>query len=753
MGFDAIRKAGWRQALKHAVRLSIRDALNEALANHQQGRFREADRLYQEVLEQQPTNSDALHLSGVLAMQTGNPKLAVERILRAIAFARNPDFYSHLGEAYRQIADLERAIQACRAALMIDPQHAGALNNLGVALTEHGRVAEARDALSEAVRLNPGFAAAHNNLGNALRMLGSREDAIAAFRRAIAAEPAYGEAHSNLGQLLLEQMNVADALEHCRRAVALLPNMPQAHNNLGNALREAGLLGQAKRSYAQALHLNPRNGMILGNIAQALQEEGRLDEALTWYDRALQADPSSARTYANLGSCLAEQERKVEARTAYEEALRRDPTWADANAGLAGILRDEGEYEQAIAHCRKAISTKPELSAGHAGIGQAYMELGRLGEAEQAFRDAIRRDPENGSGYASLGALLRGRLPDEDLARMQLLAGTLVRKSRLMPLHFALAHVLDARGQFAEAAEHAAKANTLQQEQSLNQDRAFDLEQHRSFVEKICSTFTPEFFERSRGVGIDNQVPIFILGLPRSGTTLVEQILASHSLVQGGGELPFIGECFDALPAICGVNAAPLECVPQLNQKSAEEVARRYLERLPRLGAGKTRITDKMPDNYLHVGFLHLLFPRARIIHCRRDLRDVALSCWLTNFRSIRWASTEEHIAERIREYLRVTHHWNRVLPNRMLEIQYEELVENQETTVRRMLDWVGFAWDDACLNFQANPRPVRTASVVQVREPVYRRSVGRWRAYYPFLRGLFDQVPDQALRATHPKV
>jgi hypothetical protein len=209
--------------------------------------------------------------------------------------------------------------------------------------------------------------------------------------------------------------------------------------------------------------------------------------------------------------------------------------------------------------------------------------------------------------------------------------------------------------------------------------------------------------------------------------------------------LLFAGECFEALPTICGITASPLECILRLDEKTAGEAARRYLDRLPHLGVGKTRITDKMPDNYLHVGFLHLLFPRARIIHCRRDLRDIALSCWITSFRAIRWASKEDDIAERIREYVRVTEHWRRVLPNRMLEVQYEALVESPEAVVRRMLEWLGLDWEDSCLKFHESPRPVRTASVVQVREPVYRRSVGRWRGYTPFLQSLFDKLSASA--------
>ncbi len=724
------------------MRVRIADALKDALAHQQQGRFLEADRLYREVIEQQPDNADALHLAGVLAMQTGNPGLAVERILRAIAIAGNADFYAHLGEAYRQLGDLERATDACRGALRTDPRHIHALNNLGVALLDQGKNSAARDVLAEAVRVSPGFAIAHNNLGNALRLLGDRDAALSAFRHAVEADPACGEAHSNLGQLLLEIHQRSSALEHCRRAVALQPHLPHAHNNLGNALREVGRLEDAKQSYAQALRLDPRNALILCNMAQALQEEGYLDEALSWYQEALQADRSSPRTHWNFASCLEELERFADARKAYEEALTHGPACAEAHAGLGRILREEGHYERALAHYRKAIETNPDLSPAYTGHALVCAELGRFDEEEQMLRDAIRCDPENGGAFALLAALLRRRLPDEDLESMRRLASAAARESRMPALHFGLAQALDARGRFAEAAEHAEKGNVLQAERWKRRGQEYDPDEHRAFVELVRTTFTPELFERARGLGVGSELPVFIVGLPRSGTTLVEQILASHSRVEAAGELKHARECFESLPTVCGISGTPFDCIRHLDEKSAGELASRYLGELSRLGHGKTRITDKMPENYLYVGLLHLLFPNARIIHCRRDLRDVAVSCWLTNFRSIRWASKQEHIAERIYEYVRITDHWRRVLPNRMLEVQYEEIVENLELVARRILDWLGLDWEDACLKFHESPRPVRTASLVQVREPVYRGSVARWKGYDPSLRSLFDKLP-----------
>jgi hypothetical protein len=245
---------------------------------------------------------------------------------------------------------------------------------------------------------------------------------------------------------------------------------------------------------------------------------------------------------------------------------------------------------------------------------------------------------------------------------------------------------------------------------------------------------------------------VFIVGLPRSGTTLTEQILASHPQVHGAGELRLAGEAFKSLPGVqCARRAAlgpddaqnfwPPESVRQLQPADVEYCARRHLERLTGLNPRALRVVDKLPDNYLYLGWIASMFPQARIIHCRRDLRDTALSCWMTNFKSVRWACDPGEIGHRCGEYRRLMEHWRRQLPISFLEIDYEETVADLEGVARRLIAWIGLEWDPACLNFHQTQRPVRTASVSQVRQPVYSKSVGRWSNYAPFLPELFGPL------------
>jgi hypothetical protein len=293
---------------------------------------------------------------------------------------------------------------------------------------------------------------------------------------------------------------------------------------------------------------------------------------------------------------------------------------------------------------------------------------------------------------------------------------------------FGLAHVLDARGDFDRAARILEEANALQHSELRRRGRGYIPAAHRAFVDQLIATFSIEFFERTRGFGLETERPVFVVGLPRSGTTLVEQILGSHPRAFPAGELRLMQRAVEGPPA----------SVASLDAAAAKALAQRHLDALDAIAPGADRVIDKMPENLLYLGLIAVLFPRAAIIHCRRDLRDVALSCWITDFGEIRWASDVEAIRSRIFESRRVFEHWRRVLPTPVLEVDYEQLVADPETHSRRIVEHCRLDWSPACLNFAGSTRAVRTASTAQVRSPIYRTSVGRWRNYEKALAPLF---------------
>jgi tetratricopeptide (TPR) repeat protein len=727
------------------------DDFASAVQHHLNGGLDQAAKIYQAILARNPRHTDALHLLGVVAYQQGNPQHACTLIGQAIALQPSvASYYANLAEVYRATGQLERAIACCRSALALQPDFPEAANNLGLALLAQGNAAAAIVQFQAALRARPDDALIHNNLGSALRLQGDLASALAAFRQAAQLDPALAEAHSNLGQLLLEQQQLEPALLHCREAARLRPDLPEAQNNLGNVLRELGQLSEARACYEDALRLKPDLALTYSNLGQALQEEGCLQEAIAWYQRGLQRDPSSARIHCHLASALEEQEDFDAAVARYRLALQLNPGYAEAHNGLGFVLHEQGKFAEAVSEYREVLRLKPDFATGYCNLGNILEELGSFEEALAVFREALRRDPHHAGAYSLLATMLRGRLPAEDLQAMRrLLARPHLTLAKRLALHFGLAQVLDANGAYAEAAEHLRQGNSLCRALWKKQGKTYDPAAHSQLVSDLIQAFTPEFFARERG-GVDSEVPVFIVGLPRSGTTLTEQILASHSQVHGAGELNYARQSFDALPRVLNQAVLPIEALSQIQPAAIRQLAQWHLARLRELDAHAARIVDKMPDNYLFLGWLSLLFPRAKFIHCRRDLRDVAVSCWMTNFRHIRWAADPEHLAARFREYQRLMDHWRAVLPIDVFEVDYEETVADLEGVARRLVAWCGLEWQPACLDFHQTSRPVRTASVTQVRQPVYTRSVARWKHYEAALAPLFQQLRLDSAQENH---
>ncbi len=728
--------------------------LHTALALHQQGRLAEAVQLYQHLLRHTPNHPEVLHLLGVARHQQGHHQEAVDLIGRAITLQPGAAaFHCNLGEAHRALGNLDTAAECYQAALQLRPDYAEARNNLGVVAFARQRWQEAEEQFAEAVRLQPRDARFHGHLADARREQGKVQAAVAAYQEALRLNPHSAHAHCNLGPLLLLRGQPTEAVEHCRQATAIQPDLAEAFICLGRCLRDLGQFAEAMTAFEHALELAPRSAMLAANIGRAWQEMGDLAEALGWYERALRLEPTLLYARCTRADALREAGQVEGAISQYRQILREYPAYMEAHIGLGQALWDQGEAGGAVACYQHATQLRPEMAGIHADLGRVLASAGDLDGSVRSYRDALRRNPRCVPALGGLATTLRGQLPEEDFVRLEaLLADPLLSAGRQATLHYGLAQVQDGQGHYERAAEHMVRANALQKAHWSERNKTYDPQAHTAFVDRLLEVFTSEFFLRVGSFGLASERPVFVVGMPRSGTTLTEQILASHPRVFGAGERTFASLGLSRLPGLMGHSGRPLpeqavECCASITPEIVQQSAEWHLQQLAELdGDVAARIVDKLPDNYQLVGYLAALFPEARIIHCRRDLRDVALSCWLTNFAYLLWSVDLEHIAHRLEQYVRVTDHWRQVLPGRMLEIDYEQLVADAEGTSRRLIAWLGLEWHDDCLHFHQTERLVRTASVTQVRQPIYRRSVARWRRYESMLAPLLDHLHRRGL-------
>ena len=722
----------------------MQDLLSTAVEMHQAGRLGSAAPLYRKVLAGDPENADALHLLGVCCHQQGDHGRAVELMGRAVVLQPNvPAFHANLAEAYRALGQYERAAGCCRAALRLLPDYPEALCNLGLALQALGRRREAVVYFRTALRIRPDFALVHSNLGISLRELGRADAALDHLRRAVELDPLSAPGRTNLGQLLLDLGRPEEALPHCREAVRLRPDWAALHHNLGNALRSLGRLVEARAAYLEALRLDPNLALAHAHLGLTLQAENKLGDALVWLKQAVELAPDDATFWEHLAELHGEREDHAEAIPCWQRVLTLNPGAVGAHLSLGWALQEEGRPAEAGRHYEDAARLQPDSAVARLHLGGLREEQGDLAGAEAAFREALRLQPAYALPHARLATLLRGKLPDADRAALEArLTDPHLATGFRARLLFGLAHVLDAKGDFARAADCLRQANARVLELARGR-RDYSPEEHDRFVDGLLRAFHRDFFARTAGAGLNTKRPVFIFGLPRSGTTLVEQVLASHPRIHGAGELRLARQSLEAIPETLGRPGSPLDGVAHLDAEALRRLGRRHLDALRELDGGRAEcIVDKMPDNYLYLGLLAAMFPNAVFIHCRRDLRDVAVSCWMTDFRSIRWSNHPDHIAHRFRQYRRVMEHWRAVLPAPIHEVDYEETVADLEGVARRLLTACGQEWDPACLEFHRTNRPVRTASVAQVRQPVYKQSVARWKNYERELASLFAALP-----------
>lgn len=730
--------------------------LSMARTMYLQGRFLEAENAYQEALGCRPDDVEALEGLGALAYQSGRVEMAASMFARVTTI--RPDtavYHENLAETLRLLKRYDEADDHVKTALELNPSRPEGWNISGLIAFNQERYCTAESSFREAIRLKPGYADALVNLGSTLQALGKLADAAGMLRKALRFQPDHVAALTNLGQFLVNigDPNFLDEAETlCRRAVNLAPRLPQALNGLGNVLRRQNRLEEAMQWYQRALQAEPSWSKTRHNIGHLLRDSGQYEDAARAFEDALTIDADLARYHANFGHLAADRKDHVKAAEHFRLALVHDECLTEAHHGLGLALLEQGRLDEAEACFREAlvrINANPEGTL--LAIARLQSERGEFELANHTARDALKLQPNLAGAFCQLALNLKDRMPDADLHRLEELRNQKYLPNNIRgPVHFSLAGIYDAKGLHARAAELLHTANALQASARATRGDVYDPDEYSVLVDRIIDSFTPEFIARTRGLGDPDRRPTFVVGFPRSGTTLVEQILASHPEVHGAGELPDLQVLFQTLPELVGQPAwDPFVSLNSLNEEIATAFAHRYLHRLESLASSSSRVVDKMPENFHLLGLIASVLTGAKVIVCTRDIRDVAVSCWQAGFATIPWANQFEHIARRLVDHERLLEHWRRVGPVSWLEVRYEELVGDVAGHSRQLINFLGLDWDPACLEFHSTRRVVRTASMVQVRQPAHSRSVGRWKHYEESLHPLFQAIDRLSLLAS----
>jgi tetratricopeptide (TPR) repeat protein len=613
---------------------------------------------------------------------------------------------------------------------------------LGGILQRQGK--DALPTLQKAVKLNPDDAVAHLNLGDALKNLGRFDQAAASYQRAIQLDPDYAEAYCNLGTAFRRLGRLDDAVANYRNSIALKPDFALAYYNLGNVLKELVQLDAAVSSYRSAVEIRPEFFEAHFNLSAALKDLQQFDSALESNRRALQIKPDFAEGHNNLGDILKELGQFEDALASYQKATELKPDYVEAHKNMGVVLQRCEQFDAAEASFRKALEFDARYIEALLGIGHLYVVKGESKEAEASIKRILEIYPDNLDARLMLAGLKKARVDDENLAALLTTKEAVINghsnlsNQKVTQLNFVLGKCFDDVGDHDKAFSYFIEGCKLKRATiEYDSTRAT---QHFSAIKQIFNRAT---IERLKGGGHPSDLPIFVLGMPRSGTTLTEQIIAGHPDVYGAGELPDLNMI--AQRRVKGSNSSFPKNIAYIDQASLATWAADYVAGLQRRAPDSRHITDKMPANFFFIGLIHLMLPNAKIIHVNRNPVDTCLSCFMQLFSGGNEQTYD--LAELGRyyvDYVRLMDHWRDVLPaGSFLDVRYEDIVTDLESQARHIIDFCDMQWNDACIDFHKHHRPVNTASMTQVRQPIYKSSVERWRKYERFLGPLLDELGD----------
>ncbi len=693
------------------VTIPIEKAMERAHKLYSAGQLAPAAQVCSQLVAQRPRMAEAHNLMATIQHAQGNSAAAVKSMQRAIHLnGNNAQFYTNLGEMERQRGKLPEALVALRRATSLDPKSSHAHNNLGIVHYDRRNFREAVKCYEQAIAINERFPEAHNNLGNALRALGKNEEALEQYQQALLIRANYPQAYNNMAAILRTQDQVVEAEHAYRRAITLKPSYLEAYNNLASLLVEHDRSDEALRMLGDALEINATHVPTLLQVARIQLTKGSYTQAEHACGLAVKEDPNSAEAHALLGEVLHETDHFVEALASLETAL---------------ILR-------------------PRFIEAHNHYGVCLKSVGRLEEAREQFLKTLELNPRAYGCYANLGDLQKFTPDNPQFLAMEKIMAEASDPTRegYMPLHFGLGKAYEDLGEYDKAFSHFQTGTSLKRAKlEYNEEEAF------AFFDSIRDTFNADFLANPPFEGNLSPLPIFIIGMPRSGSTLVEQVLSSHPEIFGAGEIKEFSRRLTGLRSRFPSLPKYPQIATKMNKEQYKIVADGYLATLESYAPTASRVTDKLLTNYYFVGILHVMFPNAKFVHCKRNPVDTCLSAYTKLFKDDMPHSYEfGELGRYYKKYEELMAYWDEVLsPGVMQTVVYEDVVNDLETSAHELVDFIGLPWDPACLSFHESARPVKTASVVQVRQPVYKTSVEKWRHYGSRLQPLLDALGYEA--------
>ena len=717
--------------MSQSQQLTIEQAISRAEKAAKQGNAAVARQLYNSVLQHKPSHPIATQgLSELQKELPHNPSVQAQMA--------NPsqDQLNALINLYHS-GQMLKTEQACKELLQSYPQSLIVLNLLGAILPRQGQLQQAVQVFNQIIRLQPDDAEVYSNRGVVLTELGRLEEAVHSHDRAIQLKPSFAEAYCNRGIALTKLGQLEEAVANYDKAIELKPDFAGAYCSRGNVLIGLRQLEEAVASYNRVIQLKPDFAEAYYNRSDALMDLGQLEEAVASYDKAIELKPDYAEAYCNRGNVLIELRQLEEAVASYDKAIELKPDFAEAYYNRGNALTELGQLEAAVASYDKTIELQPDFAEAYYNCGNALTELGQLEAAVESYDKAIELQPDCAEAYYNLSLLKKFKPEDPQIGAMEsLYMDSEASEQDHIHLCFALAKAYDDLDDYDKCFACLDEGNRRRQKE-LN----YNIETDRRMVAKVKSIFSSGSL--TPDVVLDGKVsvqPVFIVGMLRSGTSLAEQILASHSLVHGAGELNAMSELVSSILSKPSVQNTSHNKSP-LSQNGISTVHDGYLEVLASLKVSEKIITDKMPLNFKWIGFILSAFPDAKIIHLNRDPRATCWSIYKHYFSSNGngYAYDLLDLVEFYQLYIDLISAWRELFPNSIYDLCYESLTENQQEETYKMLAFCDLEWEDQCLDFHKTERVVQTASVAQVRQKMYQGSSEEWRKYEKHLQPLIQ--------------